>query len=96
MINAARKEAGDKARADRRARKQAEKAEALRQADDRRKKHVNLNQLSGISSGGGSGGGGSGSSSGAKNVVCHNCGKKGHVQRECPEQRRGGGGGGRR
>ncbi|KAK4565880.1 hypothetical protein LTR86_003729 [Recurvomyces mirabilis] len=91
MITADRKEAGDKARAERKARKHAEKAEALRLADERRKKHVKLNKLTGISSGGGSGGGGGGSS-GGKNITCHTCGQKGHIQRECPEQRRGGGG----
>ncbi|KAK5111322.1 hypothetical protein LTR62_005162 [Meristemomyces frigidus] len=85
LITAARKEAGDKARAERKVKKSAEKAEALRLADERRKKYVKLNKLTGISSGGGGGGGGGPD---MRKLVCHTCGKTGHFQRDCSEQRR--------
>ncbi|KAI7249522.1 hypothetical protein KC343_g3957 [Hortaea werneckii] len=78
LIVKERKEAGDKARAERKARKKAEKAESQKMADERRKKQVKLNGLTSIS---GAGGG----SPGNKNITCHNCNKKGHIQRECPE-----------
>ncbi|KAI6809906.1 hypothetical protein KC332_g12580 [Hortaea werneckii] len=78
LIAKERKEAGDKARAERKARKKAEKAESQKMADERRKKQVKLNGLTSIS---GAGGG----SPGNKNITCHNCNKKGHIQRECPE-----------
>ncbi|RMY47495.1 hypothetical protein D0865_08630 [Hortaea werneckii] len=78
LIAKERKEAGDKARAERKARKKAEKAESQKLAEDRRKKQVKLNGLTSIS---GAGGG----SPGNKNITCHNCNKKGHIQRECPE-----------
>ncbi|KAK5683286.1 hypothetical protein LTS10_004817 [Elasticomyces elasticus] len=79
FINQTRKEASEKARAERKAKKRAEKAEALRMADDRRKKQVNLNTLTSISGSSG------GKPSGSTNIVCHQCGNKGHVQRECPQ-----------
>ena len=78
MIAQLRREAGEKARTERRAKKKAEKAEGLLLADERRQKHVNLNQLTSIS---GNTGGGAPST---KDVTCHKCGKKGHMQRDCP------------
>ncbi|KAH9831092.1 zinc finger protein [Teratosphaeria destructans] len=45
LIKQARKEAGNKARAQRKAQKKEEKAEAARLAEERRKKHVKLNKL---------------------------------------------------
>ena len=53
MIASSRKEAGDKARAERKAKRKAEKAESERLADDRRKKQVKLNKLTSISGSGG-------------------------------------------
>ena len=78
MIAQLRKDAGEKARTERRAKRKAEKAESLLLADERRQKHVNLNQLTSIS---GNTGGGTPS---GKDVTCHKCGKKGHIQRDCP------------
>ncbi|KAK5119843.1 hypothetical protein LTR85_007169 [Meristemomyces frigidus] len=77
LITASRKEAGEAARRERRTKRKAEKAEALRLADERRKKHVKLNQLTSIS-------GNTGGSPSTKEITCHSCGKKGHIQRDCP------------
>ena len=79
LIAQLRKEAGEKARTERRAKRKAEKAESLLLADERRQKHVNLNQLTSIS---GNTGGGAPS---ARDMTCHKCGKKGHLQRDCPK-----------
>ncbi|KAK5133897.1 hypothetical protein LTR08_007126 [Meristemomyces frigidus] len=79
MIAQSRREAGEKARTERRAKRKAEKADALSLADDRRQKHVNLNRLTSIS---GNTGGGAPS---ARDMTCHKCGKKGHIQRDCPK-----------
>lgn len=84
LITQARKEAGDKARAERKAKKKAEKADAEKMAQDRRNKHVKLNGLTSIS-------GVSGNGPSVKNVTCHKCGKKGHIQRECPDAGQRGG-----
>lgn len=81
LITASRKEAGEAARKERKTKKKADKAEALRLADERRKKHVKLNQLTSIS-------GNTGGSPSAKEITCHNRGKKGHIQRECPQPSR--------
>lgn len=77
LIKQSRKEAGDRARAERKAQRKAEKKEAARLADSRRKKEVNLNKVTSIS--------GSGKpSASAASMVCHNCGKKGHIKAQCP------------
>jgi hypothetical protein len=86
LIRQSRKEAGDKARSERKAKKQAEKAESLRMADERRKKQVKLNKLTSISNGGGSSSG----SPNHKDMTCHQCGQKGHIQRDCPQSARKG------
>ena len=81
MIAQSRKEAGEKARAERRAKRKADKAEAERMAEERRKKHVKLNQLSSISGGGGT----PTRTPSHRDMTCFKCGKKGHGQRECPQ-----------
>ncbi|MCJ1246812.1 hypothetical protein MMC30_004021 [Trapelia coarctata] len=58
----------------------AKKAELLRLAEVRKSNEVKLNRLTSISGGGG---GGTGSMA---NKECHNCGKKGHVKKDCPER----------
>ncbi|KAK4542265.1 hypothetical protein LTR36_006918 [Oleoguttula mirabilis] len=78
LITQSRKEAGEAARKERRTKRKADKAEALRLADERRKKHVKLNQLTSIS-------GNTGGSPNTKEITCHSCGKKGHIQRDCPQ-----------
>jgi len=80
MIAKARKEAGDGLRAERKAKKRSDKAEALRMADERRKKAVNLNSLSGISNDTGR------SRAGPKDKTCHRCGEKGHFASACPQK----------
>ncbi len=77
MIKQSRKEAGDKARAERKAQRKAESKAAAKLAESRRKKEVNLNKVTSIS--------GSGKpSASAASTVCHNCGKKGHIKAQCP------------
>ena len=83
LIKQSRKEAGDKARAERKAKRKAEKTESLRLAEDRRKKKVKLNQLDSIS-----GAGGSKTTSYERNMVCHQCGEKGHPKAKCPQLQR--------
>lgn len=83
LITAERKQAGDKARAERKAKKAADKVEAARMADQRRKKEVNLNNVSSIS---GFGGGGTRKSPGMENVECYKCGGKGHMKNQCPQK----------
>lgn len=85
LIRASRREAAAQAHADRKAKKHAAKAEAVKLAEARRRREVNLNKVSSISSGGGL----SGRGGGAANIECHQCGKKGHMMRDCPQ--RGGG-----
>lgn len=81
MIAQSRKEAGEKARAERKAKRSAEKAEATRMAEERRKKHVKLNQISSISTGGVT----PTRTSSHKEMICHKCGKKGHAQGDCTQ-----------
>jgi hypothetical protein len=77
LIKQSRKEAGDKARAERKAQRKAESKAAAKLAESRRKKEVNLNKVTSIS--------GSGKpSASAASTVCHNCGKKGHIKAQCP------------
>jgi len=78
LITQSRKEAGEKARVDRKAKKKADRAEAARLAEDRRKKQVKLNGLTSIS-------GNTGGSSGARDMICHGCGGKGHMRKDCPQ-----------
>ncbi|KAK3113500.1 hypothetical protein LTR53_009142 [Teratosphaeriaceae sp. CCFEE 6253] len=82
LIAQSRKEAGDEARAARNLKKQSNKAEALRLAEDRRKKHVNLNNLTSISNSNGS------AQSSAADKACHRCGEKGHLSYACPQKGR--------
>jgi len=79
MIKQQRREAAEKLRKDRKAKRKSDQAELERLAKERRKKEINLNRMSGggISSGGRGGGD-------VQNVTCHNCGQKGHLQRDCP------------
>lgn len=88
LIAQGRKEATDRARAERKAKKAAESAESQRLAEERRKKEVNLNKVHSISSGGGrsSGGGGQKKSSHLDDITCHRCGEKGHMIRNCPQR----------
>ncbi len=53
----------------------------VRLAEVRKSKEVKLNKLTSISGGGGGGG-----TNSLANKECHNCGKKGHVKRDCPER----------
>lgn len=77
LIAQTRKEAAEKARQERSAKRKAAKAESLRLAEERRKKQVKLNGLTSISGGGGTPPG--------KSFTCHRCGQKGHIQRDCPQ-----------
>jgi Zinc knuckle len=88
-IRASRREAAAQAHADRKAKKRAAKAEAAKLAEARRRKEINLNKVSSISSGGGLSGRGGGGGGGVANIECHKCGKKGHMMRDCL-QRSGG------
>lgn len=78
VIRSARKGAAAEVRAQRKSKKAAKEAESARLAYQRRTKAVGLNGSSSISSGGGRNAGG-----GSSNIVCHKCGQKGHLQRDC-------------
>lgn len=80
-------EAADLIRAERKAARKAAKAEALRLAEKRTSKKVNLNQLRGISSGGGGGHYESQDGQGRKDMECFYCGQKGHRKIECPRRK---------
>lgn len=67
-------------RAERKAKRKSDAAESARLAESRRKKEVNLNKVTSISGAGG----GSGRST-PSSVICHACGKKGHIKAECPD-----------
>lgn len=90
LIAQGRKEAADRVRAERKAKKAADTAEMQRLAEQRRKKGVNLNKVQSISSGGGGGpkGGRDKDSAYLKNMVCHGCGGTGHKKQDCPERGR--------
>ena len=81
MIAQSRKDAGDKARAERKAKRKAEKEEASQMAEERRKKVVKLNKLDSISGGRAT----PTRSSSHRDITCFRCGKKGHTQRDCPQ-----------
>lgn len=83
MIAAERRQAGDEARAERAAKKAADRAETARMAEGRRKKEVNLNNITSISGFGG--GGGTKKPSGVEERTCHKCGGKGHLKYQCPQ-----------
>lgn len=89
LINQGRKDAAERIRAERKAKRHADSAELRQAGGERRKKDVKLNRLSGISSGGGGGGhGGSpltGGGGGASNASCYTCGKRGHMKKDCPK-----------
>lgn len=88
LITKGRKEAADRVRAERKAKKAADTAEMQRLAEQRRKKGVNLNKVQSISSGGGGGprGGRDKDSSYLRNMTCHGCGGTGHKKQDCPER----------
>lgn len=79
LLKQSQKEAGDRARAERKAQRKAESKEAGRLAEARRKKEVNLNKVTSISGSGGK------ASSSTESMACHNCGKKGHMKAQCPQ-----------
>lgn len=81
LIKQGRREASEKAREERRARRKAGYAESHRLAEERRKKEVNLNLLHKISAGGGIL---SRSDRGA--MTCLRCGTKGHKAKACPQR----------
>ena len=75
LIKASRAEAAERAKAERKAKRKAVKAEANRLAEQRRGKKIKLNKLTSISGGGGSLSG---------SMECYNCGSKGHKAKDCP------------
>lgn len=79
MISQSRRQAGEKAREERRAKRVAQVSDIQQLAGERRQKQVNLNRLTSISGGGGSSGG-------RGDFTCHLCGKKGHVKRDCLQE----------
>lgn len=82
LIAAQRREAGDRARAERKAKKVADRADAARMAEGHRKKDINLNNVTTIS---GFGGGGGRTPPGLKDRECYKCGGKGHLKHQCPQ-----------
>lgn len=83
LISQARREAAEKARAERKAKRKAEKAESLRLAAERRAKEVKLNRSSGRISTGGR------DSPNTSDMTCFECGQKGHSKRNCPRANSG-------
>lgn len=77
LISESRKEAAEKARAERKAKRKAAKAESLRLAAERRSKEVKLNTNGRISTGGRE-------SQGSPDITCFQCGQKGHRKQNCP------------
>lgn len=80
LIAQGRKEATARIRAERKEEKRAAQAEAFRLAEKRRAKELDLNRPTSISNAGSK-------SSSFANMICHNCGEKGHPIRECPNKR---------
>ncbi|KAF1343538.1 hypothetical protein BDV97DRAFT_403395 [Delphinella strobiligena] len=91
MIKQQRKEAAEKLRKERKAKRKSDQAQLELLAKERRKKEIKLNRKSGdgISSGGiSSGGRGQQSPAGRRGLsemACHKCGQKGHLIKECPQ-----------
>ena len=83
MIQAVKSEAARKAKLERKAQRRAAKVEAVRLAEKRKSKEVKLNKLSSISGGGG----GSAAKSDA-DMICHECGQKGHARKNCSQRER--------
>ena len=77
LVKAVREEAARKLKAERKAKRKAEKAESIRLAEKRKKKEVKLNKLTSIS--------GWNSQS---TQTCFRCGKTGHVKADCPQRSR--------
>ncbi len=80
FIAQSRKDASDRLRAERKAKKHADIAEALRLADERRQKQVNLNGVTSISK--------PRSNGNAQHMTCYKCGQEGHMKNECPQRGR--------
>ncbi|KAK1067529.1 hypothetical protein LTR74_006390 [Friedmanniomyces endolithicus] len=80
FIAQSRKDASDRLRAERKAKKHADKAEALRLADERRQKQVNLNGVTSISK--------PRSNGNAQHMTCFKCGQEGHMKNECTQRGR--------
>lgn len=76
-MKTARDDAARKLKAERKAKRKAEKAELLRLAEIRKKKDVKLNNLTSISGG-----------SAASKGPCHKCGETGHFQADCSKGKR--------
>jgi hypothetical protein len=87
LIAKGQRAAAERVRAERKAKRKAENAGLHQMGEERRKKEIKLNRLSGISSGGGGGGGSSGSN--ASNSTCFTCGTKGHMKKDCPKASNG-------
>lgn len=91
MIKQQRKEAAEKLRKERKAKRKSDQAQLELLAKERRKKEIKLNRKSadGISSGGiSSGGRGQQSPAGRRglaDMACHKCGQKGHLIKDCPQ-----------
>jgi hypothetical protein len=81
LINQGRKEATERLRTERKEKKRAEQAEALRIAKQRREREIDLNNVTSIS------GGGASRSSPLANMTCHQCSGKGHMARDCPQKK---------
>ncbi|KAI9822695.1 MAG: hypothetical protein M1827_000414 [Pycnora praestabilis] len=77
LIRASHEEAGQRARAERKAQRRADKAEAMRLAEKRRRRTINLDRITSISGGGGG-------ITGNPSMECYKCGGKGHMARDCP------------
>ena len=84
LVRAAQREVTQRAKAERKAKRNVEKQEAARLAGKRRFKEVKQSRLSSISGGGGV----SGNSVGRdmSKVECYQCGRKGHERRDCPQK----------
>lgn len=77
LVKAGREEAARKLKAERKAKRKAEKAELIRLAEKRKKKEIKLNKLTSISGG-----------NSQPMQTCFDCGKTGHVKANCPKRSR--------